>query len=181
MSISRAAAKPLCTAAEFELANESYPPIVKKLDVKALRQRVTRARKLRDKYSDLAAKQRREIKGKAAPTRRKAPTGNQGTVTKQAFFAETLERFETRLGIVERKAQRESAKSAAEKAKAALSAALARKKAGEAGAGPSRKAGRGMKSVPSDKNQAYPNLPMMRGATRAAHARAQAKRDNRGK
>jgi hypothetical protein len=38
-----------------------------------------------------------------------------------------------------------------------------------------------MKSVPSDKNQAYPNLPMMRGATRAAHARAQAKRDNRGK
>ncbi len=181
MSISRAAAKPLCTAAEFELATESFPPIVKTLDVKALRQRVTRARKLRDKYSDLAAKQRREIKGKAAPTRRKAPTGNQGTVTKQAFFAETLERFETRLGIVERKEQRESAKSAAEKTKAALSAALARKKEGEAGAGPSRKAGRGMKSVPSDKNQAYPNLPMMRGATRAAHARAQAKRDNRGK
>ncbi len=181
MSISRAAAKPLCTAAEFELVNESYPPIVKALDVKALRQRVTRARKLRDKYSDLAAKQTREIKGKSAPTRRRAPTGNQATVTKQAFFAETLERYEARLGIAERKVQREAAKSGAEKAKAALSRALERKKASEAGPGPSRKAGRGMKSVPTDKSQAYPNLPMMRGATRAAHARAQAKRDNRGK
>lgn len=43
MSISRAAAKPLCTVAEFELSNESYPPIVKALDVKALRKRVARA------------------------------------------------------------------------------------------------------------------------------------------
>ncbi len=179
MAISRATAKPLCTASEFELATESYPPVVKTLDVKALRQRVARARKLRDKYSDLAAIQTREIKGKAAPTRRKAPTGNQGTVTKQAFFAETLERFEARLGIVERKTQRETAKAASAKAKVSLSAALENKRAREVGAGPARKAGRGMKSVPSGKNQAYPNLPMMRGATRAAHARAQAKRDNR--
>lgn len=59
-----------------------------------------RARKLRDKYSDLAAKQTREI-GKVVPTRR-APTGNHAAVTQQAFFAETLERLETRLGIGER-------------------------------------------------------------------------------
>lgn len=172
----RAAAKLLCAAAGFDRANESYPPIVKSPDVKAQRKRMARAPRLRNRYADLAAKQTREIKGKVAPTRRRAPTGNQAAVTKQAFFAEALERFETRLGIVERKTQREGAKSAAEKARAALSAALVRKKAGEAGAGPSRKAGRGMKSRPSEKTQAYPNLPKMRGATRA-----QAKRDNRGK
>jgi len=180
MAISRATAKPLCTAAEFALANESYPPAIGALDARSLRTRINRARKLRDKYSDLAAKQAREIKGKAAPTRRKAPTGNQGTVTKQAFFAETLERFESRLGIVERKEAREAAKSASEKSAVALKAALKRKKANEAGAGSARKAGRGMRSVPSKKTKAFPNLSTMRGATRATHARSQAKRDNRG-
>lgn len=181
MAISRATAKPLCTSSEYDLANESYPPLVMALEAKALRSRISRARRLRDKYTDLAAKQTREIKGRAAPTRRKTPTGNSGTVTKRAFFAETLARFEARLGIVERKDDREAARSKAEKARASLNAALARKQAAATGAKATRKKGKGMKSVPSKRNEAFPNLPTMRGATRAAHARAQAKRDNRGK
>lgn len=179
MAISRRDAKPLCTKAEFELANESYPPEVARLSERELRTRITRARKLRDKYKDLAAKQAREIRGKAAPTRQKQPTGNAGTVLKRDFFAETLERFETKLGIVARRNAREKAEAEQAKAQAALQAALARKRAAAPAKPASRKAGKGMKAVASKKRDQFPNLPTMRGATRAAHARSQAKRDSR--
>lgn len=179
MAISRRDAKPLCTAAEFALANESYPPAIGQFDEKALRQRITRARKLRDKYSDLANKQSREIRGKAEPTRQRAPTRNAATVVKQQFFAETLERFEAKLGIVERRTAREKLAANKEKAQAALQAALERKKGAAASKPASRKAGKGMKSAPSKKNEAFQNLRTMKGATRAAHARGQAKRDSK--
>jgi hypothetical protein len=179
MAISRRDAKPLCTKAEFALANESYPPDVSRLSERELRTRITRARKLRDKYKDLAAKQAREIRGKAKPTRQKQPTGNAGTVLKRDFFAETLERFETKLGIVERRNARVKAEAEQAKAQAALQAALARKKSAAAAKPASRKAGKGMKPVASRKRDQFPNLPTMRGATRAAHARSQAKRDSR--
>lgn len=177
MTISRREAKPLCTAAEFALANESYPPAVGNLNEKELRQRINRARKLRDKYADLASKQAREIRGKAAPTRQKAPTGNAATVTKRDFFAETLDRFETKLGIVERRAARESAAAEKEKAQAALQTALDRKQTASKGKPASRKAGKGMSSAPSSKREAFPNLKTMKGAARANNARSQAKRD----
>lgn len=179
MAISRREAKPLCTAAEFALANESFPPDVGRFTEKELRQRITRARKLRDKYSDLASKQAREIRGKKAPTRQRGPTGNASTVIKRDFFAETLERFEAKLGIVERRNEREKAAAEKEKAQAALQAALERKQGAGARKPASRKAGKGMKSAPSKKAEAFPNLRTMKGATRAAHARGQAKRDSR--
>lgn len=179
MAISRRDAKPLCTAAEFRLANESYPPAVSGLTEKELRIRIRRARKLRDKYRDLASKQAREIRGKAKPTRQKQPTGNAGTVLKRDFFAETLVRFEAKLGIVERRNARVKAEAGQAKAQAALKAALARKQMSSAAKPASRPAGKGMKPVPSDKRVQFPNLRTMKGATRAAHARSQAKRDSR--
>lgn len=177
MAISRREAKPLCTAAEFALASESFPPDVGKLNEKELRQRITRARKLRDKYTDLASKQSREIRGKAAPTRQKKPTGNAGTEMKRDFFAETLGRFEVKLGIVERRNEREKAAAEKEKAQTALKAALERKQSASTPA--SRKAGKGMKATPSKKAQAFPNLRTMKGAARANNARSQAKRDSK--
>lgn len=179
MAISRRGAKPLCTAAEFALASESYPPRVGELSEKELRQRITRTRKLRDKYADLASKQAREIRGKAKPARQRGPTGNASTVIKRDFFAETLERFETKLGIVERRIAREKAAAEKEKAAAAMQAALARKQRAGAKKPASRKAGTGMKAAPSKKAKAFPSLRTMKGATRAAHARSQAKRDSR--
>ncbi len=179
MAVSRRDAKPLCTKAEFALANESYPPDVARFSERELRTRIGRARKLRDKYKDLAAKQAREIRGKAKPTRQKQPTGNTATVLKRDFFAETLERFEAKLGIVERRNAREKAEAEQAKAQAALKSALARKKSTSPAKPASRKAGKGMKAVASKKREQFPNLPAMRGATRAAHARAQAKRDAR--
>lgn len=179
MTISRRDAKPLCTAAEFALANESYPPTIGGLEAKELRQRIGRARKLRDKYADLASKQAREIRGKAAPTRQKAPTGNAATVTKRDFFAESLARFEAKLGIVERRAAREQAAAEKEKAQVALHSALKRKQAEPKGKPASRKAGKGMRSAPSTKREAFPNLQTMKGAARANNARSQAKRDTK--
>ncbi|MFN4184164.1 MAG: hypothetical protein ACK4M6_05210 [Hyphomonas sp.] len=177
MAISRREAKPLCTTAEFALASESFPPDVGTLSEKELRQRITRARKLRDKYADLASKQAREIRGKAEPTRQKKPTGNAATVMKRDFFTETLDRFEAKLGIVERRNQREKAAAEKEKAQAALQAALERKQGASTPA--SRKAGKGMKAAPSKKAQAFPNLRTMKGAARANNARSQAKRDSK--
>lgn len=179
MAVSRRDAKPLCTKAEYALANESYPPDVARFSERELRSRITRARKLRDKYKDLASKQAREIRGKAKPTRQKQPTGNAGTVLKRDFFAETLERFEVKLGIVERRNAREKANAEQAKAQAALKSALRRKKGSGSAKPVSRKKGKGMKSVASKKRDQFPNLPTMRGATRAAHARGQAKRDSR--
>lgn len=179
MAISRRDAKPLCTASEFALANESFPPTIAQLDAKTLRQRIARTRKLRDKYNDLASKQAREIRGKAAPTRQRGPTGNAATVIKRDFFAETLERFESKLGIVERRNEREKAAADKEKADAALQAALARKETTAAKKPASRKAGKGMKSAPSKKRESFPNLKMMKGAARANNARSQAKRDTK--
>jgi hypothetical protein len=179
MAISRRNAKPLCTAAEFALANESFAPIIAQLDVKMLRQRITRARRLRDKYTDLASKQSREIRGKAEPTRQRMPTGNTSTVVKRDFFAETLERFEAKLGVVERRMAREQAAAAKEKTQAALKEALARKQGAGARKPSTKKVGKGMKSAPTKKNEAFPNLRTMKGAARANNARSQAKRDSK--
>ncbi len=174
MAISRTVAKPLCTAAEFALANESFPPHITQLSEKDLRQRIARTRKLRDKYADLSKKQAREVLGRAAPTSKRAATANHGTVTKRDFFSETLDRFEKKLEIRQRAAARNSAK-------AALNEALERKQGTKGGAPKSRTAGKGMKKASNRKAKAFPNLKTMRGSTRAAHARSQAKRDNRGR
>ncbi len=172
MTVSRAVAKPLCTSAEFELANESFPPGIAGFSEKEIRSRVTRARKLRDKYRDVAEKQTREIKGRARPTRKRQPTGNKSTVFKQQFFAETLGRFEKRLAYFE-------ARNAREAARANLKDALARKSDKPDDRPATRASKKGMRKKPTDKVEKFPNLQTMRGASRAAFARGQAKRDAR--
>lgn len=173
MAISRSAARPFLTDAEIVLGEESFAPAVGMLTEAALRQRVVRARKLRDKYRDLEAKQRREMRGRAAPTRKRVPAGTRGTSVKRQYFAEVLARFEKRLAEFERAAKAQSAR-------AALKDALEKKKAaGGGGAKKTRTAGKGMKAAPSKKTKRFDNLKSMRGATRAAHARSQAKRDSR--
>lgn len=179
MAISRNAARPYLTSAEEILAEESFPPAVAMLTESALRQRVGRARRLRDKYRDLEAKQAREMKGRVKPTRRRAPTGHRGTTVKRQFFAETLARFEKQLektGIAAKRAEAATKKKAAKKA---LKAALERKKSAAPKGPASRTAKKGMKAAPSEKTRAYPNRQTMRGQAKAAKSRAQARRDSR--
>lgn len=97
MPISRLTAQRLCTKPEFELVEASFPARAKQLTPGRLRQKVVRARKLRDKYRDLAKRQRLEARGKRAPQRSRPAQGNENTDRKAQLFQETLDRFETQL------------------------------------------------------------------------------------
>lgn len=97
MPISRPTAQRLCTKPEFELVEASFPARAKQLTPGRLRQKVVRARKLRDKYRDLAKRQRLEARGKRAPQRSRPAQGNENTDRKAQLFQETLDRFEAQL------------------------------------------------------------------------------------
>jgi hypothetical protein len=58
MAISRSSAERLCSGPELELVEASYPANAKQLSPARLQQKIQRARRLRDKYRDLAKQQR---------------------------------------------------------------------------------------------------------------------------
>jgi hypothetical protein len=95
--ISRATASRLCTRPELDLVDASYPANAKLLSPGRLRQKVGRARKLRDKYRDLARRQRSESRGKSEPRRSRPAAGHDNTTRKAELFAEVLDRFEAQL------------------------------------------------------------------------------------
>jgi hypothetical protein len=101
MSFSSATAKQLCTKSELELFSESLARQVKNFDTKALRARAGRARKLRDKYRQLADRQDREARGKQSARRRNPSQGSAQTRKKEQLFAETLRRFDKQLAAME--------------------------------------------------------------------------------
>jgi len=91
-------AKKLCTSAEYELVRQSASTSIGSLSESQLRAAVQRTRKLRDKQRDLAARQRREGRGKAGPRgSRPSKPDNNNTLRKLELFEEVLERFTTRL------------------------------------------------------------------------------------
>ena len=94
MPLSTTTAKQLCTDSELRLFTESLARNVRKLDLKAVRSRVARARKLRDKYARMADRQDREARGKQQPRRGRAAQGSANTRKKEQLFAEALSRFE---------------------------------------------------------------------------------------
>ena len=140
MSLSSTVAKQLCTKAELKLFTESLSRNVRNLDAKALKTRITRARKLRDKYSSLAKQQEREIRRKQEQRRRRAVTANVNTRRKERLFSETLTRFEkyqsslkTSPGKAVKKPTKKRAKvAAAGKKKVAAKATRAPKKGSKA-------------------------------------------------
>lgn len=87
-------AKPLCTKPEFELVTMAHKADLVALGPARLRQKITRVRKLRDKFRDESARQRREARGKADPRGTRAAQGNERTVKKAEIFADVLTRFE---------------------------------------------------------------------------------------
>ncbi|HMN97048.1 MAG TPA: hypothetical protein PKC43_02800 [Phycisphaerales bacterium] len=91
----------LCTAAEAELVRLSRERGVKEVSPSQLRGKLERARALRDKFRDLAQRQRREARGKQAPRGASRAEGNDRTVLKQQIFAEAVENFERRIAAIE--------------------------------------------------------------------------------
>lgn len=93
-------AKAICTAAEYDLVRDAAAPRISSLTPSSLRGYVARARRLRDKYRDLANRQRREARGKSAP-RGAAPSGrNENTLKKLKLFEQALARFQAKLDKV---------------------------------------------------------------------------------
>lgn len=105
-------ARGLLTAAELSLFDQSRAAPIKDLSLARLRGKVTRARALRDKYRDLYRRQTVATRGAAARKRTAVGGDNKRTGRKAEVFAEVLERFETRLTLVEGRAERESGKAA---------------------------------------------------------------------
>ena len=97
MTITRKEAREVATADELELVEESFSPAVRAYDSNDLKKRITRARRARDKYRDLAQRQ-----GVASKRRGRGGSGdNARTEFKARLFRETLERLEKRLAVVE--------------------------------------------------------------------------------
>lgn len=100
MSISLREAKRLCTAKEFELVEMSTGGRATELSPAELKRSIARARKLRNKYRDLAERQHREAVGKQGPRGARPSQSNDRTLLKQQLFEETQARFEAQLGEV---------------------------------------------------------------------------------
>jgi len=98
MAISMGRAKALCTASELELVRASTRQEIGKLSAARLRQKETRARKLRDKWQDQTKNQKRSAQSK---TGSRAAGANKNSAEKAELFDEVLSRFSTQLAKVE--------------------------------------------------------------------------------
>jgi len=96
MSITRAAAREITTRDEQALVDESFHPQVRGLTEAELKRALARARRLRDKYSDLSRRQNQATKRQG----RSGSGDNARTACKAQLFIETLERLEKRLASV---------------------------------------------------------------------------------
>ena len=84
-------AKKLCTAAEFRVVQASNPSQVNQFSADALKKHTVEARRLRDKWRDLAHRQLRQVRQSKGV--RSADDSNR-TAKKAELFAKVLARFE---------------------------------------------------------------------------------------
>lgn len=86
----------LLTKTERELVNESFDPPTRGDSWLALKLRIKLMRKFRDKWRDLAQRQKLALRGKL-PEDVLVNGGNSRSIQKSEIFAEALHRFEDRL------------------------------------------------------------------------------------
>lgn len=98
MAISMARAKVLCSASELALVKASTRQEIGSHTAARLRQKETRARKLRDKWRDQATSQKRSSQAKAGS---RNAGENKNSPEKAALFEEVLSRFSAQLAKLE--------------------------------------------------------------------------------
>jgi hypothetical protein len=98
MPVTRPQAREICTKQELELVESSFAPAINAFTPARLRSKITRARKLQDKYRELARKQHRNVKRGSSGAGTRA--ANARTERKARLFEETRGRFEKRLAKV---------------------------------------------------------------------------------
>jgi hypothetical protein len=97
MQLSQEAIRRLMTKDEAEFIEGLAADRITQTTPTRLRQKLGRARRLRDKYRDLARRQAGEARGKQAPRRSRAATRNDNTLRKVQVFDWAIERIEAGL------------------------------------------------------------------------------------
>src|SRR5262245_25006611 len=100
MAVSLARAKVLCNANELSLISASSRNEIGKLTPAQLKQKITRARILRDKWTDQARSQRRATQ---SAQRSRQTSANARSAEKAELFAAALTKFESQLTKLEAK------------------------------------------------------------------------------
>jgi small-conductance mechanosensitive channel len=97
----------LLSADELSLVEKSHHPALGLLPDDDLRDLRKLLRERRDRAQDIAARQRRELRGKAAPTGARPPTGDSRIREKRDFLAAALQRLNKEVARREAKAARQ--------------------------------------------------------------------------
>lgn len=191
MAFNRNQARPLCSDTEYALFTASLADQIGELTPAQLRNKLQRARRLRDKYRDLEKRQRLANRARTGTKKGDRPQTNARTADKAQLFDEALTRFETRSAKLAAAAEREARRKATQ---AAMHAKLAEKKAAgqrgasartTAAAGGKKKGGKAGFMDESSRGAARGKLARdlragaRKGQKSAAIKRAQAKRDSR--
>ncbi len=112
MSVTLAKVKKLLTARESEFAASAAPKSLTGLSAGELRKKQKQAAKLHEKYADLAKRQRREARGKAAPRGKRPAQSNANTKLKAEYFEGVAQRIAQRLEKVDAQTSKPSRKRA---------------------------------------------------------------------
>lgn len=145
MARSRRSEQRLLSADEQELVARTHHPGLASLPDEELAAAVTRLRERRRRASDIAKRQRRELRGKAAPAGATPATDDSGSRAKTALLAAALKR-------INKEADRRRRAGARSTLQANARRALAMKRAaGSQGEHPtSRTADEGMQPIPNE-------------------------------
>lgn len=103
MKLSQSAIKRLLTKEEAEFISGLGFGRIEKITPARLRQKLGRARRLRDKYRDLARRQAAEARGKVLPRGSRRASGNDNTMRKVQVFEWAAERITKQLEALEDK------------------------------------------------------------------------------
>jgi hypothetical protein len=87
----------LLSAAELEDVNATRPSVMAQVSDEQLKVLAERLRRARDRAKDIAARQKREIRGKVDPRGTKPTRDNTGTLAKAQVLGEAIERIEEEL------------------------------------------------------------------------------------
>ena len=87
----------LLSTSELEDVNATRPPAIEQASGEQLKVLAKRLRRARDRAKDIAAGQKREMRGKADPRGTKPTRDNTGTLAKAQVLGEAIERIEEEL------------------------------------------------------------------------------------
>jgi len=148
MSVSRRREERLLDAGETELVKRSHHPELDAEDDKALPDLIRLLRERRDRARDVSRRQRRELRGKAAPSGVNPASDNSGTREKAALLAAAVKR------VSKEHERRRNADARGRTVSGARRALALKRAAGNPADGrpSSRTANEGMNPVPNERN-----------------------------